>query len=298
MSAVESLVECVPNVSEGRDLALVAELAETIRIVPGVRLLDLHHDADHHRSVFTFVGGASAVAEAAFRLASLATQRIDMEVHRGVHPRFGALDVLPFVPAGETPIATCVALAHEVGERIGRELQVPVYFYGEAARRPERRRLPDVRRGEYEGLREALGVDPDRAPDAGPALLGRAGAVAVGARKVLVAFNVHLRTDDLHVTRAIARALRASSGGLPGVQALAFPTTRPGISQLSMNLVDLDATPMHLLMARVREEGALRGIELAESELVGLMPLSAALDAAAVELGLLQLEQQQIIELG
>ena len=298
MISNEALVECVPNVSEGRDQTVLAELADEIRSVPGVRLLDLHSDADHHRSVFTFIGRAPAVADAAYRLAALAVDRIDLEVHRGVHPRLGALDVLPFVPIESTSMATCVALAHQVGQRIAEGLGVPVYYYAEAALIPERRRLADVRRGEYEGLREAITSDPARAPDAGPSVLGRAGAVAVGARKVLVAFNMHVRTDDVRIASSIARAVRASNGGLPGVQALGLPTSRPGISQVSMNLVDVDATPMSVVVERVRWEAAQRGVELAESELVGLMPLSAALQTAAVQLGLPSLTRRQIIELG
>lgn len=191
----------------------------------------------------------------------------------------------------------CVALAHRVGERIARELQIPVYFYAEAARRPERRLLVNVRRGGYEALTQSIARDPTRAPDAGPAKLGPAGATAVGARPPLIAFNMHLRTPDVAVARAIARTVRESSGGLPGVQALGLPTSRPGIVQLSMNVVRPEITPLHAVVQFVREQAARHGVELAESELVGLMPARSALAAAGAALGLPTLEGRQVIEI-
>lgn len=291
------LIEIVPNLSEGRRRDVVDRIAMAGASVPGVRLLDVHSDADHHRSVLTLAGPPAAIAESAFRIAEQAVAFMDMREHRGVHPRIGALDVLPFVPLGDATMETCVRLAHEVGTRIGERLAIPVYFYGEAALRPERRLLADVRRGEYEQLLQSMGSDPTRAPDAGPARLGPAGATAVGARRPLVAFNVHLCTSDLRVARAIARAVRGSSGGLPGVQALAFATSRPGIVQVSMNLFDLEATSLLGAVQRVHEEARLRGIEPAESELVGLMPASAVPDAGAAALGLDRLDVNQVIEL-
>ncbi|MEA2641964.1 MAG: glutamate formiminotransferase / formiminotetrahydrofolate cyclodeaminase [Chloroflexota bacterium] len=292
-----ALVECVANVSEGQRSEVIARIAHAVREVAGAYLLDLHSDAAHNRSVYTVAGPASAVAEAGFALTKAAIREIDMRQHRGVHPRIGAVDVLPFVPLVGADMELCVELAHEVGHRIGDELETPVYFYGEAALRPERRRLVDVRRGEYEGLADLIGSDPARTPDAGPASLSAAGAVAVGARRPLIAFNVHLRTDDLGVARAVARAVRASNGGLPGVQALGLGTARPGIAQVSMNLVDLEATPLHVVVARMRTEAARYDVELAESELVGLTPAGAVLAAAAAALGLSALGPLQVLEL-
>jgi glutamate formiminotransferase len=237
------------------------------------------------------------IAESAFRLAEAAASLIDLRTHRGTHPRIGALDVLPFVPLGDTPMEQCVEIAHAVGRRIGEELGIPVYFYGEAALAAERRLLVNVRRGEYEGLLETIAAQPDRKPDAGPATLGPPGATAVGARWPLIAMNVHLRTDDLGVARAIARAVRASSGGLPGVQALGLPTSRAGIVQVSMNLVNIAVSPPHAVVEAVRLEAERRGIALAETELVGLMPAQAALAAASAALGLPALGPGQVIEL-
>jgi glutamate formiminotransferase len=209
----------------------------------------------------------------------------------------GALDVLPFVPLGATAMQLCIDLAHRVGRRLADDLSLPVYFYGEAALRPERRLLIDIRRGEYEGLRATVGSDPARAPDVGPSSIAAAGACAVGARKPLVAFNMHLRTANIGTARTIASAVRASSGGLPGVQALGLPTSRPNIVQVSMNLTDLETTPLHTVALTVRAEAERLGVELAESELVGLLPLSATLDASAAILGLPVLGPSQIIEL-
>jgi len=291
------LVECVPNVSEGRRPDVVRAIGDAAASVSGVRLLDVHSDHDHHRSVYTLAGPPEAIGESAFRLAAEAVQRIDMEAHKGVHPRMGALDVLPFIPLGTTPMGVCIDLAQAVGRRLGDELGLPVYFYGDAALRSERRLLIDIRRGEYEGLRGTIEVDPSREPDAGPARFGAAGATAVGARLPLVAFNMHLRTPHVGIARAIAVAVRASSGGLPAVQALGLPTSRPNVVQVSMNLTDLDTTPLHVVANAVRAEAHQRGVELAESELVGLMPLEAMLQSSAALLGLSRLGAAQVIEL-
>jgi glutamate formiminotransferase len=296
-STARALVECVPNVSEGRRSEVIAEIGEAAASVTGVRLLDVHSDHDHHRSVYTRIGAPGPVAEAALRLVRAAAARIDMTSHHGVHPRIGALDVLPFIPLGATSMRLCTDLAHEVGHRLADELGLPVYFYGEAAWRPERRLLVDIRRGEYEGLRATIASDPARAPDVGPLTIGTAGACAVGARKPLIAFNMHLRTENVGVARTIAATVRASSGGLLGVQALGLPTSRPNIVQVSMNLTDLDATPLQAVALAVRAEAERLGVELADSELVGLMPLEATLGASAAMLGLPALGPSQVIEL-
>jgi glutamate formiminotransferase len=290
------VIEYVANVSEGQRAEVVQRLVDATR-TPGATVLDVHSDRDHHRSVITVVGEAAAIGESAFRLAEAASSLIDLRIHRGTHPRIGALDVLPFVPLGTTPMEACVEIAHAVGRRIGDELGVPVYFYGEAALSESRRLLVNVRRGEYEGLAELIASSPDRRPDAGPNTLGPAGATAVGARWPLIAMNVHLETDDLSAAQSIARAVRASSGGLAGVQALGLPTSRPGIVQVSMNLVNIAVSPPHVVVEAVRAEAERRGIALAETELVGLLPAQAALAAAAAALGLPALGTGQVIEL-
>jgi glutamate formiminotransferase len=224
-----------------------------------------------------------------------AARLIDLREHRGVHPRIGACDVLPFVPLGETTLAACVALAAEVGDRIGRELDLPVYLYGAAARRPERQRLAEVRRGEYEGLAAAIARDPARAPDFGPARLGPAGAVAVGARRALVAYNVYISPADLALARAVAREVREVDGGLPGVQALGLAVAR-GV-QVSLNIVDYRRTPPHRALAAIRDAVERRGGQVVGAELVGLLPLGAALMAVRDGLGLTALPAARVLEL-
>ena len=263
----------------------------------GARLLDTHSDADHHRTVLTFVGTPGAVGEAAFRAVREAAARIDLRAHRGVHPRIGAADVVPFVPLGDAPMTVCVELAQALGARLGSELGLPVYLYGAAARQPERRVLANVRRGEYEALHTAIATDPARAPDFGPRALGPAGAVAVGARGPLIAFNVLLATPDLTIARAVARTIRASSGGLPGLQALGVACSRPGAVQVTMNLTSPRQTGLWTAFAAVQAEAARHGVQVLESELVGLVPAEVALDAAACALRLPGLAPRQVIEL-
>jgi len=268
-------LECVPNVSEGRDRSVIDRLAGAIRSVAGVHLADIHADPDHHRSVFTFLGAPAAVEAAAFALAEAAMRAIDMTTHSGVHPRIGALDVLPFVPLRGTPMAEAVAIAHRVGRILGARFDLPIYFYGEAALWPERKSLPRIRSGGYEGLARKL-ADPAWMPDAGPARFNaRSGATAVGARGILVAFNVWLDSSDLEAAHAIARAVRESSGGLPAVQAMGVPLARHGIVQVSLNLLDYRTTSLPQVFERVRSEAARRGISIKRSELVGLAPRDA-----------------------
>jgi glutamate formiminotransferase len=276
------IVECVPNFSEGRDRAVVESLASAIAGVSGVRVLDIEMDADHNRSVITCAGAPEAVVDAAVAAARVAVNRIDLTRHQGVHPRIGALDVLPFVPIEGVNLEDCAALAWRAGLRLWEELGVPVYFYEAAAKRPERRRLEDVRRGQFEGLREAALTDPARRPDAGgPGLHPTAGATAVGARKVLIAWNINLDTDDVETARAIARAIRASSGGLPCVKALGVRLASRGVAQVTMNLTDFETTPMHVVYEAVRREAKARGAGILSSEIIGLMPRKAIEMAAA-----------------
>ena len=276
------LLECVPNVSEGRDLRAVEALADAVRGVPGARLADVHADPDHHRSVFTFLGAPQAVEEAALALAAAVLARVDMREHRGIHPRIGALDVMPFVPLRDLAMADVVAIARRVGQAIAAAHALPVYFYGAAATCPERRAVRDIRMGEYEGLRRKL-ADPAWRPDCGPATFNpRAGAVAVGARDVLVAYNVWLDSRDLGAARDVARAVRESSGGLPAVQALGLPLESRGLVQVSMNLLDHRRTGIARTYDAVTAEAARRGIAIKRAELVGLAP-SAAFEGRAPE---------------
>jgi glutamate formiminotransferase len=290
------IVECVPNFSEGRRPEVIAAIRDAAAAVPGVTVLDLHADPTHNRMVLTFVGAPDAVSMAAFRCAEQAARLIDMTAHAGEHPRIGATDVIPFVPVAGVTMDECVALANAVGQRLGDELGIPIYLYARAARRPERVRLPDVRRGQYEGLREAIGSDPDRAPDFGPGALGSAGATAVGARPFLVAYNINLATSDLALAKRIARSVRESSGGLPAVQALGMATDDPSMVQVSMNLLDTDVTPLHVVFETVQAQAAEAGVQVVESELVGLLPMNVLVTTTRTHIKARHLEAAQIVE--
>jgi glutamate formiminotransferase / 5-formyltetrahydrofolate cyclo-ligase len=244
------LVECVPNLSEGRRSEVIAECAEAVRQA-GVSLLDVHSDAAHNRSVLTFAGEPDAVAQAVIALFARAIDRIDLRRHTGVHPRIGAVDVTPFVPLGATTMATCVDLARRVGAEVAKRFDLPVFLYEEAASRPDRVNLADIRRGQFEGLGARL-QDPDWVPDFGPVTPHpSAGAAVIGARRALIAFNVNLATDRIDVARAIARAIRESSGGLPSVKALGVPLSGRDQVQITMNLTDFRRTPLHEVYSRV-----------------------------------------------
>lgn len=292
-----SLVECVPNFSEGRKIETVARLVEAISSVSSACVLDKHIDPDHNRSVITFVAEPELVVEAAFRAVRLASELIDMRRHQGVHPRLGATDVLPFVPISGVSMEDCVALAHQAGERIARELSIPVFFYERAALKPERVFLEDVRRGALELLREQIAVDPERRPDVGPLMVHEgAGAIAVGARPFLIAFNVNLNTKDVLVARAIARTVRARHGGLPFVKALGFELSTRGLVQVSMNLVNYEATGMAQAYEAVKDEAGRIGVEVFSTEIVGLVP-EKALDRNAEYFQKLQnLTEDKILE--
>ena len=291
------IVECVPNFSEGRRPEVVGEIAAAIAAVPGVKLLDRELDANHNRCVITFIGDRRAVAEAAMAGARKAVERIDMNAHHGEHPRIGALDVLPFVPVSGVTMDECVELARSVGERIADELGVPVYLYEAAATRPDRKDLPNLRRGEYEGLKEAIGTDPDRKPDFGPARMHpTAGATVVGARPILIAWNIDLATKDVAVAKRIAKAIRESSGGLPGVRAKGFELADRGLVLVSMNMVDYHRTSLVRVFDEVRALAAKEGVEIAESEIVGLTPLEPLVEAAAFHLKLANFQRNQILE--
>jgi len=267
------LIECVANFSEGRDAAVVAAIERAVRSAAGVMVLRSEMDTDHNRSVITFVGPPDAVADGALRAIETAVERIDLRKHAGVHPRMGAADVVPFVPLQSATLSDCVAIARATGEAVWNRLRVPVYFYEAAATSPERRLLENCRRGGFE--------NPRIAPDlGGPALHPSAGACIIGARKILIAFNVNLKTDDVQIARDIARTIRASSGGMPFVKALGLPLAERGLAQVSMNLTDFEQTPLHVVFDAVQREAAARGVGIAGSEIIGLIP-KKALEAAA-----------------
>jgi len=287
---VVTLLECVPNFSEGRRPDVVAEIVAAIAAVPGVAVLDHGADESHNRSVVTFAGAAGAVDAAAEKAFAVAVERIDMRRHAGVHPRIGAVDVVPFVPLGTTPMSDAVTVARRFAQRIASRYGVPTYLYGEAALRPDRVRLAGIRRGGYEGLRSLVLTDESRAPDFGPSLIHpTAGAVAVGARQPLIAFNLNLRTDDVDVARRIAATIRESSGGMPAVQAMGVlleNTGSPPTAQVSTNILDWRRTGIDELVVEVRRLARDAGTDIAACELIGLVPAEAIarLDAALLSI--------------
>ena len=292
------LVECVPNFSEGRRRDVVEELVRSVSSVPGVIFLDSEMDADHNRSVISFAGEPEAVVEAAYAVIRRASELIDLNQHRGEHPRMGAADVVPFVPVEGVTLDDCVRLARLVGKRVGEELGIPVFLYEAAATRAERVSLADVRRGQFEGLRDLIGRDPARRPDFGPAAIHpTAGAIAIGARRFLVAFNANLNTGDVRIAKAIAAAIREQSGGLKHVRALGFSIEGGRRAQVSMNLVNTEATPIHRVLGLLRAEAARWGASVSGCEVVGLIPESALLDAAEHALQLENFRRDQILEL-
>lgn len=290
----EPLIECVPNFSEGRRRPVIDQIVAAISAEARVHVLDVELDPDHNRSVVTFVGSTDSVIEAAFRGVETAARLIDLDQHQGVHPRIGATDVVPFVPIRDATLDLCAELARRLGRRVGDELGIPVYLYEAAATRPERRNLADVRRGEYEALKQRLGIDPVRDPDFGPARVGSAGATAIGARQPLIAYNIYLNTDDVNVAKQIARAVRFSNGGLRYCKALGLSVG--GRAQVSINMTDFRSTPLHRAFELVRSEAERYGAAPMESEIVGLVPQDALLDAAEHYLRLNRFSRDQVLE--
>jgi glutamate formiminotransferase len=291
-----SLIACVPNISEGRDRSIVDAIATAAAAVPGVRLLDRSSDPSHHRSVLTLAGERGALREAVLALVEQAVARIDLRVHRGAHPRVGAVDVIPFVPLGATGMEECVAVAHEVGGAIAERFAVPVYFYEEAARVPERRRLETIRRGGFEGLAAKM-ASPGWAPDAGPASPhATAGAIVVGARQPLIAYNVNLATDRVEVARKVAAAVRHSGGGLRDVKAIGLLLEDRNIAQVSMNLTNHARTPIPRVFELVRREAARYGVAVLESEIIGLVPQAALFAAAEYYLQIARFTPEMVLE--
>ncbi len=287
------LIECVPNFSEGRRLDVIAALRDALS-GPGVHLLDDSADPDHNRSVFTLAGEPEAVLDAAFRGVEAAVHLIDLESHSGVHPRIGAADVVPFIPLRGISLMDCAALAHQFGQRVSESLKLPVYFYEAAALRPERTNLAYLRRDPYEVLKTSIQQDPDRQPDLGPGILPSAGAVAVGARGPLIAFNAYLNTDDLRIAQNIAREIRDSGGGLPQLKALGLMVAEQ--AQVSMNVIDYRQTGLFAVMEALRNAADAHQVRVTHTELIGLVPQNALLDAALSYLQLPASARNQVLE--
>lgn len=291
-----AIIECVPNFSEGRRPEVIEAIAGAIA-AQGVKVLSVSADADHNRTVITFVGNAESVVRAAVRGAEVAQRLIDLNQHQGNHPRMGAVDVIPFIPISGCDMKDCVLLAKQVGEILGNELGIPVFLYEEAATRPDRRNLADVRRGEFEGLRARIGVDPEKSPDFGPnAIHPTAGATAVGARMPLIAFNVNLGTDNMDIAKKIAKAVRGSSGGLVGCKALGIELKERNQVQVSMNMVNYKDTPLHRAFEMVRIEAERYGVPVVGSEIVGLVPMDALVGVARHYLRLEGFKSEQVLE--
>ena len=289
--------ECVPNFSEGRDQTKIARIVAEVQDKPGVALLDVEQNADHNRCVVTLVGEGPALVDAVLRMMRVATALIDLTSHQGEHPRMGATDVVPFVPLGDATTAQAIDLAAGLGTQVWEELQIPVYLYGQAARLPERQDLARVRAGQFEGIRDAIGTDPTRRPDIGePRVHPTAGAVAIGARPVLIAYNAYLTTPDVAVAKRVARAVRGRDGGLAEVKALGFEIHERQRAQVSMNLTDYRRTPIHRAVEAVRREAARFGVDVEETEVVGLVPEDALFDAAEYYLQLNSFDRSTVLE--
>jgi glutamate formiminotransferase len=290
------IIECVPNVSEGRRPEVIEAIADAVRQVEGVRVLDVQSDRDHNRSVLTLIGDDTTLPRALVRLVETAIAKIDLREHKGEHPRLGAVDVVPFVPIENATMSDCVALARSVGEELARRLSLPVFLYEEAASAPHRRNLEDVRRGEFEGLDQKM-KDPRWAPDFGPAAPHpSAGAVVIGARMPLIAYNINLGTSDVEIAKKIARAIRASSGGYRGVKALGILLEERGIAQVSINMTDYTKTPLFRVFETVRAEAKRYGVAVVGSEIIGLVPSEALLDCADYYLRLDGFSRGQVLE--
>ncbi len=290
------IIECIPNFSEGRDSKIITAIADAAAGIAGVRVLDFSMDCDHNRSVLTCIGTPQAVLNGAIAACDQAAELIDMREHSGVHPRIGAVDVVPFVPLEDAQMADAVGIAHRFGHAFAHRHDVPVYFYGEAALSPKRKRLADVRKGQYEALGERMD-DPAWRPDAGPVRVNpRLGATAVGARKPLIAFNINLDSNDLGLAREIARSIRHSSGGFSHVQALGVLLESRNIAQVSMNLADYEVTSIRTVFDAVRKQAAGKGVDILESELIGLIPRAALEGITPKQIKLLDFSDERFIE--
>ena len=274
------LMECIPNISEGRRLDLVEEFADIVRAVPGVTLIDYSSDASHNRSVFTFLGDPNQVMEAAFRFAKHAVEKIDLRVHEGEHPRMGAVDVIPFVPIRDMDMAECVELSKVLGQRLSDELDLPVFLYEESASAPHRKNLAAIRKGQFEGMAEKVLEDQWHPDFGGNRIHPSAGVVAVGARQPLIAFNINLDTSDVSIAQKIAKIIREKDGGFRAVKALGVMLEERNIAQVSINMCDYKQTPLYRVLEFVRFETARYGVHVVGTEIIGLAPMMAFVDAA------------------
>ncbi len=290
------LVECVPNFSEGRRPEVIAAIVNEVKNAAGVTLLNVNSDASHNRTVVTFVGEPQAAKQAAFKACAKAAELIDMEQHQGEHPRVGATDVIPFIPVSEVTMEECVELANELGREIGEKLNIPVYLYEAAAKQAARVKLPDVRKGEYEGLKTAI-TSPERQPDYGPARMHpSAGATVVGARQFLIAYNINLSTNDVNIAKKIAATIREAKGGYKFCRAMGVMIEERNMAQVTINMVDYTGTPLHRVFETVKSEAARYGVNVIGSEIVGMVPLQALIDTADFYLRLEGFERKQVLE--
>lgn len=288
------LVECVPNFSEGRRQPIIQSILDIFASQTGIQVLDHHSDEDHNRSVVTLIGQPAAMESALFLAIQKAAELIDMDQHQGEHPRIGATDVVPFIPIRDITMQDCIEMARRLGRRVGEELQIPVYLYEAAATRPDRHNLEDIRRGQYEGLKAEIETNPDRVPDFGPHHLGKAGATVIGAREILIAFNIYLNSQDVEIAKRIAKAIRFSGGGLRYLKAMGVLVD--GLAQVSMNLTDFHHTPLAQVVEMVRREALRYGVNIHHSELVGLVPQQALVDAAVWYTQMDEFGYDQILE--
>lgn len=292
------LIECVPNYSEGRRQDVIEEIVACFKNKKGVYLLDYRADEDHNRLVVSLVGVPEPIQDALIESAKVALKHIDMNSHKGGHPRVGAVDVIPFTPIKGISMEECIEMAHTFGERYFKECGIPVYFYEDAAMKPERKRLEVVRKGQYEVLKDAAKTDPTRKPDVGNAELHpTAGATVVGARKFLVAFNINLDTPDLAVAKKIANYIRSSSGGFAHVKGIGLALEERGITQVSMNLVDYEKNSLYRVLETVRMEAKRWGVEVLETEVYGMIPVNALIESAAYYMQIADFDPEQVLEL-
>jgi glutamate formiminotransferase len=294
---MDKIVECVPNFSEGRHTDVIDAIIAEIKAVDGVRFLDHTYDHDHNRAVLTFVGPPEPMKAAVFAAVAKAAELIDMEKHSGEHPRIGATDVVPFIPIKNMTIDECVALARELGEKIANELQIPIFLYEAAATREDRRNLAKVRKGQYEGLKDAIQTDPSRKPDFGPSKMHpSAGATVIGARMPLIAYNVNLDTNDLELAKRIAVTIRERDGGFKNVKALGLEIKEKGIVQVSMNLTNYKVTPVYVVYDKIKELAEEAGVTVLESEVIGMIPLEAMVGCAEHYLRAIDFKFDQLLE--
>lgn len=292
---MQRLIECVPNFSEGRNLTKIKKIANSAKKIKGVRVLDVEWDRSHNRSLVTIVGAPNEVFRACYEMIKTATKLIDMRKQKGEHPRIGATDVVPFVPVSGVTLKECVVLANKLGKKVANELRIPVYLYEAAAKRADRVNLADVRRGEYEGLKKEIETNPERRPDYGPYKMHpTAGAVVIGARKYLIAFNVNLDTKDIEIAKKIAAKVREKDGGLPGVKALGFAVA--GYAQVSMNLVDFEKTNFAEAYWAIEKEAKKFKVEIKSSEVYGMIPLEALVKAIKTTFKAKDFKSEQVLE--